>query len=69
MATYTALVVRSGRWWAIRIAELPGIYSQARKSRDIAALAREATAMTLDVPEKDIAIRKRFVSWQQWETE
>ena len=47
--TYTAMARRSGRWWAITIPELGGVFSQARRLDGVERMAREAIAMTLDV--------------------
>ena len=47
--TYTARVRRSGRWWAIDVPELPGVYSQARRLDRVEPMARDAIALFLDV--------------------
>jgi predicted RNase H-like HicB family nuclease len=49
MTTYTARAVRSGKWWAIEIEELDGVYSQALRLDQAEAMARDAIAATLDV--------------------
>jgi predicted RNase H-like HicB family nuclease len=48
--TYSAKAVRSGDWWAITIAELKGVHSQARRLDQAEAMAREAIGLFLDVP-------------------
>ncbi len=48
--TYTAEAVRSGRWWAIRVPEVPGVFSQARNLQEVRAMAADAIALVLDVP-------------------
>lgn len=48
--TYTAEAVRSGRWWAIRVPEVPGVFSQARNLQEVRAMATDAIALVLDVP-------------------
>jgi predicted RNase H-like HicB family nuclease len=48
--TYSAKAVRSGDWWAITIAELKGVHSQARRLDQAEAMAREAISLFLDVP-------------------
>ena len=48
--TYIAEAVRSGRWWAIRVPELPGVFSQARTLQEARAMAADAIALVLDVP-------------------
>ena len=47
--TYTARARRSGRWWAIDVPELPGVYSQARRLDRVEPMARDAIALFLDV--------------------
>jgi predicted RNase H-like HicB family nuclease len=48
---YRVLAVRSGRWWAIEVPELPGVHSQARRLDQVDSMAREAIALILDVSE------------------
>ncbi len=47
--TYTVLAERDGTWWAIQVAELPGVFSQARGLRNIEPMARDAISLLLDV--------------------
>lgn len=47
--TYTVRTVRNGRWCAIRVAELPSIYSQASIGHQVESMARDAIALYLDV--------------------
>lgn len=49
MKTYTARCVRTGDWWAITVAELTGIFSQARRLEQVEGMAREAIALMLEV--------------------
>lgn len=49
MRTYTAVCRRSGDWWAISVDELKGVHSQARRARQVDAMARDAIALFLDV--------------------
>ncbi len=51
MTTYRVRAVRSGRWWAIDVPELPGVHSQARRLDQVEDLAREAIALMLDTPQ------------------
>ncbi|MBE7162911.1 MAG: hypothetical protein INR72_16850, partial [Williamsia herbipolensis] len=55
-----AVASRQGRWWFV---DLPGIgaSTQARRSADIAWMARECAAMTLDVDDASIAIDVAYV--------
>lgn len=58
--TYTAMAERDGAWWAIRVAELPGVFSQARRLDRVEAMARDAIALLLDVPPHsfDVTVRE-----------
>lgn len=56
MALYTAHVTRGGSWWAIEIAELDGVYTQARRLDQVESVARDAIAATLDVDPVSVAI-------------
>jgi len=46
---YRAVAERDGSWWAIRVPEFRGVYSQARRLADVEAMARDAIALMLDV--------------------
>lgn len=50
-ATYTALCERSGDWWAIKVPQVPGVHSQARRLDRVEAMARDAIGLILDVDE------------------
>ena len=56
MTSYAVLAERSGRWWAISVPELPGVFSQARRRDQIEAMARDAIALYLDVPLDSFAV-------------
>jgi predicted RNase H-like HicB family nuclease len=47
-------VVRSGRWWAITVPDLDGVFSQARRLDQVDAMAREAIALMLGINEADV---------------
>jgi predicted RNase H-like HicB family nuclease len=47
---YTAEAERSGGWWSITVAELPGVFSQARRLDQVEYMAREAISLLLEVP-------------------
>lgn len=47
--TYTVETRRSGRWWAIDIPEVKGVFSQARRISEVEPMARDAIATMLDV--------------------
>jgi predicted RNase H-like HicB family nuclease/predicted XRE-type DNA-binding protein len=55
--TYTARARRSGRWWAIDVPELPGVYSQARRLDRVEPMARDAIALFLDVDPATFDVR------------
>ena len=65
--TYGVTAVRSGRWWAIEVPELPGVHSQARRLDQVDAMAREAIALNLNVPEDsfDLAAQTDLASLGQ----
>ena len=48
--TYEVEAVRSGQWWALRMPELPGVHSQARRLEEAEEMARDAIALALEVP-------------------
>lgn len=52
MKTYTAEVTRSGKWWAIVVPELPGVFSQSRRLDQVEAMTRDAISLWFDEPEK-----------------
>jgi predicted RNase H-like HicB family nuclease len=58
--TYTALAERDGTWWSIRVAELRGVFSQARRLDRVEYMARDAIALLLAVPADsfDVIVRE-----------
>jgi predicted RNase H-like HicB family nuclease len=54
--TYKVAAVRSGRWWAIEVPELRGVFSQARRLDQVESMAREVIALMLNVPEDSFDI-------------
>ncbi len=48
--------VRSGRWWAIEVPELPGVFSQARRLDQVESMAREAIALMVNMPDDSFDI-------------
>ena len=51
MKTYTVLVERDeAGWWAVRVLELPGVLTQARRLDQVEKFAREAI---------DLAVKRR----------
>lgn len=59
--TYTALAERSGTWWTIRVAELPGVFSQARRLERVEYMARDAISLLLDIPADSFGVEVREV--------
>lgn len=59
MKTYSVNVRRSGAWWAIDVADLPGVFSQARRLDQAKAMARDAIASFLDVPADSFEVTVR----------
>jgi predicted RNase H-like HicB family nuclease len=57
MKTYTAVCVRSGDWWAIRVPELKGVHSQTKRLDQVEAMARDAIALFLEVEPGSFAVR------------
>lgn len=47
---YTIVVERDQGWWAIRVAELPGVFSQTRRLDGVEVMARNAISLLLEVP-------------------
>lgn len=68
---YRATAHREGRWWSIEIPEAHAV-TQSRRASDAEWMARECVALTLDVPEADVAIDLEFVlpadTRGEWET-
>jgi len=59
--TYTATADRANGWWAIRVAELPGVFSQARRLDGVEAMARDAIAALLEVDPRSFALDVREI--------
>jgi predicted transcriptional regulator len=45
----TAVAERSGSWWAVRISEVPGVFTQARRLDQVQGMAADAVAALLGV--------------------
>ncbi len=61
-STYTAIVEPDQGWWAIRISELPGVFSQAKRLDRVEVTAGDAIALFLDIaPDSfDVVVRERL---------
>jgi len=60
--TYTATAQRDGSWWAIRVVELPGVFSQARRLDRVEYMARDAISLLLEVDPGsfDVVVREQL---------
>jgi predicted RNase H-like HicB family nuclease len=60
--TYTALAQRDGTWWAIRVVELRGVFSQAKRLDRVEYMARDAIALLLEVDPGsfDVVVREHL---------
>lgn len=60
--SFTIIAERAGAWWAITVDELPGVFSQARRLDGVEAMARDAIALFLGVPQDsfDLIMREKL---------
>lgn len=56
----TAVARRSGRWWAVEVPALSGVFTQARTLEAVEPMVRDAIAMYLQVPAPSIDLLVRF---------
>jgi predicted RNase H-like HicB family nuclease len=47
---YTAIAERSGRWWALHVPEVPGVFTQARTLKEARGMVRSAVSLALECP-------------------
>lgn len=59
--TYMAEVRRSGRWWAIDVPEVKGVFTQARRLADVEAMARDAIGAVLDLDPASVRVSLRVI--------
>ena len=52
----TAVAERSGIWWAVRVLELPGVFTQARRLDQVRETTAGAVAAFLDIPAREIKV-------------
>lgn len=57
---YRVVARREGRWWTIEVPAVSAV-TQARRVADVAWMARECIALTLEVPESDVVVNVEFV--------
>ncbi len=55
--TYTAMYVKSGKWWAAYIAEIPGVNTQGRTLKEARGNLAEALQLILEVNRELAAIQ------------
>lgn len=53
---YRVQAERSGDWWAIRVPDLPGAFSQARRLAQVEDMARDLIAFALEVDVEDVSV-------------
>ena len=56
---YLAVARRSGRWWAVEVPLLPGVFTQARTLDAVEPMVRDAIAMFQQVPPESIVVSVR----------
>lgn len=47
---HDAVAERSGRWWAVRVPEVPGVFTQARTLKEARGMVRSALSLALQCP-------------------
>ena len=52
----TAVAERSGTWWAVRVPQVPGVFTQARRLDQVPALAADAVAAFLDLDPATVTV-------------
>jgi predicted RNase H-like HicB family nuclease len=57
--TYSVVCRRVGGWWAISVPRLKGVHTQARRLDQVAAMARDAIALMLDVDPSTVEVEVR----------
>lgn len=55
--TYTVVAERADGWWAIRVPDVRGAHSQARRLEQLPEMARDAIAAVLDVDANSFELR------------
>jgi predicted RNase H-like HicB family nuclease len=55
--TYTAVCEHNDGWWAVRVPEVPGVFTVAPRLDRVEAMARDAIAAMLDIPADGIEIK------------
>lgn len=63
MKAYEVQATRSGKWWALEVPEVKGVYSQARSLSEARAMAREAIALMLEIADDSFEIALVLTPW------
>lgn len=53
----TAKATRSGKWWAIQVPEVPGVFSQAKRLDQVPEMAADAVATMLGIPAQSVEVK------------
>lgn len=53
----TAVVTRSGKWWAIDVPEVPGVHSQAHRLTGVEAMTIDAVSFALEIDPAEVSVR------------
>lgn len=56
MKTFTVTAKRAGKWWALEVPDVPGVFSQVRRLDQAEAMARDALATMLDVAPESFVV-------------
>jgi predicted RNase H-like HicB family nuclease len=61
---YKAIAVRSGRWWALAVPELEGVFTQSRRLDQAEPMIREVIGLMLQVPQDsfDVVVEPQMES-------
>ena len=59
MRDYDVTVTREGKWWMVAIPDLDGL-TQARRPTEIAEMARDYIALTLNVVPSEVGVRVHY---------
>jgi len=54
--SHLAVARRSGRWWAVEVPSLPGVFTQARTLDAVEPMVRDAISMFLQVAPESIVV-------------
>ncbi|OMQ14499.1 hypothetical protein A7K94_0216205 [Modestobacter sp. VKM Ac-2676] len=57
----TAMCERSGEWWAVRVPEVEGAFTQAKRLDQVPGMVADAVAMLADVPAESVDVRVEVV--------